>query len=52
MQSSVLEGPPTMTVQMLDPEIVRQIRALVELGWGSKRIARELGIGVLNAEPD
>lgn len=29
---------------MLDPEIVRQIRALVDLGWGAKRIRRELGI--------
>jgi transposase len=29
---------------MVDPEIVRQIRALAELRWGSKRIARELGI--------
>jgi transposase len=35
-----------MAAQMLDPEIVRQIRALVELGWGSKRIARELGLGL------
>jgi len=34
----------TLTVPMLDPEIVRQLRALRELGWGAKRIARELGI--------
>jgi transposase len=39
-----------MAVQMLDPEIVRQIKALVELGWGSKRIARELGVGVLSVK--
>jgi len=29
---------------MVDPEIVRQLRALQALGWGAKRIARELGI--------
>src|SRR5438270_8885436 len=46
MQARPLEGPSTMTAQMLDSEIVRQIRALVELGWGSKRIARELGVAL------
>lgn len=46
METRPLEGPPTMAVEMLDPEIVRQVRALSELRWGSKRIARELGIGV------
>ena len=34
----------TLTVPMVDPEIVRQLRTLHELGWGTKRIARELGI--------
>jgi len=29
---------------MVEPEIVRQIRALVEFGWGVRRIARELGV--------
>ncbi|MEZ4404579.1 MAG: IS21 family transposase [Kofleriaceae bacterium] len=29
---------------MLDPEIVERIRLLQQLRWGSKRIARELGI--------
>lgn len=29
---------------MVDPEVVRQIRTLAALKWGSKRIARELGI--------
>ena len=29
---------------MVDPEIVRQIRALAQMRWGTKRIARELGI--------
>lgn len=31
-------------VPMLDSEIVKQLRALAALGWGIKRIARELGI--------
>jgi transposase len=34
----------TFTVPMVDPEVVRHLRALHALGWGSKRIARELGI--------
>src|SRR4051812_397713 len=34
----------TLTFPMVDPEIVRHLRALKELGWGTKRIARELGI--------
>lgn len=29
---------------MVEPESVQQIRALAALGWGSKRISRELGI--------
>ena len=39
------EQPPEgIEVAMVDPEIVRQIRAFAELRWGSRRIARELGI--------
>lgn len=34
----------TLWVPMLEPEIVRQIRALRALGWGSKRIAAEVGV--------
>ena len=34
----------TMVVPMLDPEIVERIRLLQQLRWGSKRIARELGV--------
>ena len=34
----------TLTVPMVDPEVVEHLRALHALGWGSKRIARELGI--------
>jgi len=33
----------TVSVPMLDPEIVVQIRALRRLGWGTKKIAREVG---------
>jgi transposase len=31
-------------VPMVDPEVVRQIHALRSLCWGSKRIAKELGV--------
>jgi transposase len=34
----------TLTVPMVDPEIVTHLQALHALGWGTKRIARELGI--------
>lgn len=34
----------TLRVPMVDPEIVKQLRGLAALGWGTKRIARELGI--------
>jgi hypothetical protein len=36
----------TLAVPMVDPEVVRHLRALRALGWGKKRIARELGISV------
>jgi DNA invertase Pin-like site-specific DNA recombinase len=29
---------------MVEPEVVRQMRELLALGWGAKRISRELGI--------
>jgi len=29
---------------MIEPELVRQIRELAARGWGSKRVARELGV--------
>jgi transposase len=35
---------PTVEVPMLEPEIVRQIKGLSELGWGTKRIARLLEV--------
>ncbi len=33
-------------IPMVDPEVVTHLRALRALGWGKKRIARELGISV------
>jgi len=36
-----LRGSP---VEMVEPEIVRQIRALSEMRWGTRRIAGELGV--------
>lgn len=44
MGDSASEGRKTVWVPMVDPEIVKQLRALHALGWGSKRIAKELGI--------
>jgi transposase len=34
----------TLWVPMVEPEIVKQLRVLSALGWGMRRIARELGI--------
>jgi hypothetical protein len=34
----------TLTVSMVDPEIVRQLRGVRALGWGIKQLAHELGI--------
>lgn len=34
----------TLWATMVDPEVVRHLHALHQLGWGSKRIAAELGI--------
>jgi transposase len=44
MDDSASEGSKTVWVPMVDPEIVKQLRALRALGWGAKRIAKELGI--------
>jgi transposase len=43
MDRTARNGSGTLSVPMLDPEIVVQIRALKSLGWGTKRIAREVG---------
>jgi transposase len=44
MDKAGLQDRQTLWVPMLEPEVVKQIRALTALGWGKKRIARELGI--------
>jgi transposase len=44
MDESESRGIETVRVPMVDPEIVKQVRALHALGWGSKRIAQELGV--------
>jgi transposase len=41
LQDGTTPGTP---VVMVESEVVRQIHALATMGWGSKRIARELGI--------
>src|SRR5262245_28345189 len=37
-------SPLTSEVQMVEPEVVRQMRLLHEAGWGAKRIAAEVGV--------
>jgi DNA-binding NarL/FixJ family response regulator len=37
-------APLRVEVPMVAAEVVRQMGRLVELGWGAKRIARELGV--------
>lgn len=44
MEKTAGLGTATLLVPMVDPEIVRQLRVLRALGWGTKRIAEELGI--------
>lgn len=44
MDESESPGRESVRVPMVDPEIVKQLRALHAVGWGSKRIAQELGI--------
>lgn len=43
-EEEVQKMSPQEGVQMLEPEVVRQVRGLKTQGWGVKRIARELGI--------
>lgn len=38
------QAPPAMEVLMVEPEVVQQMQELAKLGWGIKRIARELGL--------
>jgi transposase len=44
MDEAESQDTKTLGVPMLEPEIVKQIRALTALGWGKKRVAGELGI--------
>jgi len=44
MHEAESQDTKTLWVPMLDPEIVTTLRALRALGWGIKRIARELGV--------
>jgi transposase len=46
MSTDETMAPPRKAgeVEMVEPEVVRQMRALSELGWGAKRIAQELGV--------
>jgi len=44
MDEAESQDMKTLWVPMLEPEVVKQIRALRALKWGTKRIARELGI--------
>lgn len=43
MSEVVVKAPPAEAL-MLEPEVVRKVRELADVGWGSKAIARELGI--------
>jgi transposase len=44
MDESGSQVTKTLWVPMVDSEIVKQLRVLHSLGWGARRIARELGI--------
>ena len=44
MESERVVAYGTEGVPMLEPKIVRQIRELATQGWGSRRIAGELGV--------
>lgn len=37
-------APPVTEETMIEPEVIRRVRRLHELGWGSKKISREVGI--------
>jgi predicted transcriptional regulator len=43
-EAMVREADRGLAELMIDPEVVRQVRALASYGWGAKRIARELGL--------
>src|SRR5687767_7743220 len=43
MEKTLVSRSGAMVVPMLDPEVVSRIRLLHRMGWGAKRIAREVG---------
>lgn len=43
MEKTFVSSSGAMVVPMLDPEVVSRIRLLHRMGWGAKRIAREVG---------
>lgn len=46
MDQTAGNGRERLGIPMVEPEIVKQLRALRALGWGTKRLARELGMWV------
>lgn len=44
MEKTLEEKSGAMVVPMLDPEIVSRMRLLRRMGWGTKRIAQEVGV--------
>lgn len=44
METRADVAPPQVEVEMVEPEVVRQMRLLAEAGWGAKRIAKEVGV--------
>jgi transposase len=46
VDTDILQEPPPQGIEvaMVEAETVRQIRSLAALGWGSRRIAGELGV--------
>jgi transposase len=43
-------APRETEVPMVEPEAVRQMRELRRLGWGKKRIAREVGVSITTVQ--
>ena len=52
METEQLQDAVAASTQtaMIEPEFVRQIRVLEALRWGSKRIARELGVALMTVK--
>lgn len=43
-ENEAVMAPSEAEVSMVEPELIRRMRALAEHGWGCRRIARELGV--------